>query len=723
LLVGKLKAALALSAAAPLLLAAVALAEESQAADAAAGQAPPSTPAQPGASPDQQAADGEQGDSTAEDAKKNDDQPERIVVFGRSLLQIGKASSASEGVIGYADLSLRPLLRTGELVEAIPGMIATQHSGGGKANQYFLRGFNLDHGTDFAGSIDGVPLNLQSHPHMNGYLDINFLIPEVIETENFEKGAQYADHGDFAFAAAVDFNLYSKLPQGTAQLELGTYNFGRAMVADSVGLGGDSNLLYAVDVSQNDGPWDVPEHLRHYSGILKYTRPLGNATLSLLGIGYNAAWTATDQMPLRAIEEGLISRFGSLDPSLGGLTHRFIGSARLDWDHASLQVYAENYALNLMQDPTFFIDQVHGDQFEQVDRSWIYGASGHISQDLTVAGLPVDVRVGFDTNYDDIGKDALYLTQVRAPYQTVRNDSVSEATLAEWGEATIHWTDKLRTTLGVRNNTYWWDVRSLMAENSGSGSQNLLTPKLAVAYELTQSLELYGDYGEGFHSNDVRAATTTVNPQTGEPATPAPVLVKGKSGEVGFRYQPSPAFNVSVDAFHLALASELIFAGDEGTSEPSGGTERYGIETSAFWRPYQWLTFDASASWAHARFTDAPGQSFIPNSLTWVGGAGATITTKHGLSASFRMRYQGPSPLIEDNSVRSDAHIDTNLGISQDIGRFSVGLNVLNVFNEQGEDIEYWYASQLKGEPTPVDDFHLHPETPRTFKLILKAHF
>jgi outer membrane receptor protein involved in Fe transport len=676
----------------------------------------PAAPVAPGASASSQDAAAGAGQGS-----------ETIYIFGRAFDLTGQATSASEGVVGYSDFSTRPLLRAAELVEVMPGMIATQHSGGGKANQYFLRGFNLDHGTDFAVSIDGVPLNLKSHPHMNGYLDLNFLIPEVVERVDFHKGAHHADHGDFSFAAAQEFKLYDRVEQGTISVEAAERGFYRLLALDSYDLGGDSSLLYALDLSTNDGPWEVAEDLEHTSGLLKYTRPLqgalAGAQLSLEGIGYKASWNATDQMPLRAIEQGLIGRFGNLDPSLGGETERYIASAKLGWDMASLQVYAENYALDLYQNPTFFIDQVNGDQFVQVDRRWVYGANGEIERGITAAGLPVTVRTGFAFDYNDIGQAAVFQTTARVRRGAIRDDSLEETTLGVFGEASVHWTDKLRTTLGVRSDTYWYNVVALEPENSGDGSESVLNPKFAAAYALTDAIELYANYGEGFHSNDARGGVLTIDPNTGDPTDPSDVIVTGTGTELGARFHPSPRFNIAADVFKLELDSELIFVGDAGTSEPSSATERSGFELSSFWRPLDWLAFDGSASWSKARLSDAPaGEDRIPNSLDFVGSAGATVVYDD-LVASVRVRHQGESPLIEDNSVRSHAHTDVNLGVSYDLGRFNLGVDVLNLLDEEGEDISYFYESQLLGEPEPVADLHFHPEVPRTFKLILKADF
>jgi outer membrane receptor protein involved in Fe transport len=647
-----------------------------------------------------------------------------VTIFGRATELAGEAQSASEGVVGYADFETRPLLRPGELVEVIPGMVAAQHSGGGKANQYFLRGFNLDHGTDFAGSIDGVPLNLRAHPHMNGYLDINFMIPEVIEKVQFYKGTAYAQNGDFSAAGAADFTTYDLTPENYVELDGSDDGDYRALIVGSSTVGEEGTLLYAGLYEWGDGPFDRPDELQKYSGMLKYTQLWGNAKFHAELIGYDNTWFATDQMPLRAMQSGLISRFGTLDDDLGGQTSRYIASAGLDWDNASVMVYGEQYKLHLYNNPTFFLDQVNGDEFVQVaDRSSL-GARGQIRGEFTLGGIKTDTRLGADIRTDFIDEAGLFRTIDRVPFQTIRDDN-GDLTLADiWGDATIHWTDKLRTTIGARVDHIMYDFTAVQPENSGDGSDTKWSPKGSVAYAFTPDFEAYASYGYSFHTNDARGALTTVDPVTGDPVDPVDVFVESRGGEVGFRWEPSSSFNVSASVFELQLDSELIFVGDAGTSEPSDPTKRSGVEVGSFWQPLRWLTFDASAAWSHSRFEDAPaGQDRIPNAVEFVGSFGATITTDDGWEASVRSRYIGEAPLIEDNSVRGDPTFTLNAGISKDFGPFYVGLDVLNLTDSDDNEIQYFYESQLLGEAAPVEDLHIHPLHPRSFRLVLRAKY
>jgi len=653
----------------------------------------------------------------------SDQKGDTVVIFGRSIELTGEAQSASEGIVGYADFETRPLLRPGELVEVIPGMVAAQHSGGGKANQYFLRGFNLDHGTDFAGSIDGVPLNQRAHPHMNGYLDINFMIPELIEKVQFYKGTSYAQNGDFSAAGAADFATYNTAPSNYVELDASDDADYRTLVVGSTGVG-EGTLLYGAEYEFGDGPFDRPEDLKKYSGLVKYSADWGNAKFHAELIGYDNTWFATDQMPQRAVQSGLISRFGTLDPDLGGDTYRYIASAGLDWENASLLVYGENYHLHLYNNPTFFLDQVNGDEFVQAtDRSSV-GARGQIRNTFDIGGFKTDTRLGADIRSDFIDEDGLFRTIDRVPFQTIRNDDGS-VTLADiWGDATTHWTDKLRTTIGGRIDHIIYDFNAIQPENSGDGSDTKWSPKASIAYAFTDDFEAYGSYGYAFHTNDARGALTHVDPVTGDPVVPSPVFMESRGGEIGVRYQPSSGFNVSASVFELNLDSELIFVGDAGTSEPSDPTKRSGIEVAGFWQPLDWLTFDTSAAWSHSRFQDVPsGADRIPNAVEFVGSLGATVATDNGWEASLRARYIGEAPLIEDNSVRGDPTFTVNAGVSKDFGPFYVGLDVLNLLDSDDNEIQYFYESRLLGEPAPVEDLMIHPVHPRSFRLVLRAKY
>ncbi len=648
---------------------------------------------------------------------------EIVYVFGRAIQLTGEAQSASEGIVGFADFETRPLLRPGELVEVIPGMIATQHSQGGKANQYFLRGFNLDHGTDFAGSFDGVPLNLRSHAHMSGYLDINFLIPEIVQSVEFRKGVHYAQNGDYSAAGSASFTTYDRLRENFVQADITTDGEYRGLIAGSTELSDGGAILGAFQYDGGDGPFERPEELQKYVGFLKYTRPVGDATMRLSLMGYDNTWFATDQVPLRAVEQGIIGRFGTLDPDLGGDTHRYLATASMEWDNARITAYAQDYALNLYGNPTFFLDQVEGDQFVQIDDRKSIGANGEWRHETRLGATDTTFRVGGGFHTDFIDRVALVKTMNRMPTGAIRDDEATITLADVWADATFNLTDKWRLTAGGRLDHVIFDVTSLQPENSGDGDGSLFSPKISTAYRVTPALELYAAYGKGFHTNDPRGVALTVDPGTGDPATPVSLFAESEGGEIGARFEPTSDFNISASLFTLELDSELIFVGDAGTSEPSDATERSGVEVSTFWQAANWLVLDAQAAWSRARFQDAGPADYVPNSVEFVGGAGATFLWGDGWESSLRVRHLGEAALIEDNSVRSPTTTLVNLGVSRDFGRFELGVDVLNLLDAKDNDITYFYESQLRGEPSPVEDIHFHPVHPRSVKFVLKAEF
>jgi outer membrane cobalamin receptor len=645
-----------------------------------------------------------------------------VVVFGRAEEQIGVAQSASEGVVGYADLSTRPISRAAELVEVIPGMIATEHSSGGKANQYFLRGFNLDHGTDFAGFVDGVPINQRSHPHMSGYLDLNFLMADLVQRVEFKKGVQYAENGDYSSAGSASFVLYDSLPNNYVQLKLDPDEY--ALSAAGSWNIGDGTLLVAATHEGGDGPFDLPADLDKNVVHVKYSQPLGDAKLRLGFIGYQNEWTASDQIPLRAVQAGDISRFGAIDPTNGGVSKRYIASAGLEWDGASVLGYVQKSELNLFHNFTYFTAPVLGDQVEQVEDRLAAGLRARMSRDFDLLGMKATGRIGADTHFDWLDETGLYRTTARVRTSAVASDKVDVMSADVWGDLTLHWTDRLRTTFGLRADYIDGEVEGLVPANAGSDSGVQWSPKLNIAYTLTDDLEIYAGYGLGFHTNNIVGVVQTQDPVTGDPVDPATLFAESKGGEVGLRWEPNDTFNLSAAVFALDFDSELIYLGDSGVSEPSDPTRRRGLEVAAFWNPVDWLAFDASYAYSHSRFKDAPsGLDRVPNTVEGVAAAGVTWLPGDGWEGSLRVRYLGPGPLIEDNSVRAPSTTLVNAGISKTFGQFEVGLDILNLFDAEDYDMVYFYESQLPGEAAPVEDIHFHPVHPQTAVLSLKATY
>jgi outer membrane receptor protein involved in Fe transport len=650
---------------------------------------------------------------TADDNSTSD-----IIVWGRGIDLVGVAQSASQGLVGYRDFDQRPLARTGELLEAIPGMIATQHSGEGKANQYFLRGFNLDHGTDFAGFVDGVPVNMRTHGHGQGYMDFNFVIPELVERIDYRKGPYWADVGDFDAAGTANMTTRSSLAAPFVDVTLGQYGYLRGVAAGSFETGGGT-LLIGGAATTNNGPWDLDDDLRNFSGLLKYSHGTPDAGWGVQFGGYTAKWNATDQVPQRAIDSGLIDRLGYIDPDLGGQTTRLWAEANAGFSGFTASAYVVSYKFKLTSNFTYYLDDpVNGDEFQQVDRRNIFGGTLAKSWDVALGPVPTKITIGGDTRYDDIGTVGLYHSVAGVRTGTVRQDAVNEFSAAFYARDDFTLTPKLRAMVALRGDHYGYDVTSSIAENSGSGTQTMWSPKATLAWRVADTLELYANYGAGLHSNDARGAAISVDPNTLEPAEPVDLLVRAQGAELGARFAQG-RFTATLTGFWLHLDSELVFTGDGGTTEPNPASRRLGVEFAGFWRPTDALTLDLSVAATSASFVDVPTDAErIPNAITNVVGAGATWDFGHGFTTTLRVRHFGAAPLIEDGSVWSQPTTIFNLGGYWSTGRLRLGLDVYNLRDSHAADISYFYASRLPGEPAEgVDDIHIHPVEPRQVRL------
>ena len=647
---------------------------------------------------------------------------DELIVLGRAEQRIGEATSASEGIVGFDDIRLPPLLRVGELTEAVPGMVATQHSGTGKANQYFLRGFNLDHGTDFSGRVNGVPVNLRTHGHGQGYLDFNFVIPELVATTTYRKGPYDASVGDFSSAGSVDFDYFDRLERSVAAIRVGSYGFARGFLAGSAELGGIT-MTAAIDNTRYDGPWELSEDLRQTRGYLALSRPLGNAATGTLRFAaYEGEWFSTDQVPRRAIESGLIPRTGFIDPDLGGHTDRYELSALVETRSMSISAYMVDYDFSLFSNFTYLLDRPGtGDQFEQVDQRRIYGADIEGAYDLDAVAPSLRLNWGGNVRIDDIDTVALYDTIARARVGTVREDNVLERSFSGWAALEAPIGSRLRASAGIRYDGYDWDVDALRSANGGSGNDGIVSPRLNLAWRLAAGAELYVNYGRGFHSNDVRGATIAVDPRTGEPVDPVDALVASEGYEIGLRFEADDRFNATLSVFDLDLDSELLFVGDAGTTEANPGSHRIGVEATAFWQPWRWLAVNASYTYTDAEYRALPpGEREIPGAVAETASLGLYVASESGLFASLRGRYLGDAPLVEDGSIRDGGSTLVNAGFGYRWPRFELRVDVFNLFDSTDNDITYFYASRLPGEPDDgIEDVHLHPLEPRAVRASL----
>ncbi|GAC1571517.1 MAG: hypothetical protein NVS3B7_01740 [Candidatus Elarobacter sp.] len=668
----------------------------------------------------------------------------RVKTRGRIDNLIGTASSAAEGFVGHTELQERPILRPGELLETVPGVVISQHSGEGKANQYYLRGFNLDHGTDIAITIGGIPANMRTHAHGQGYSDINWLIPEVVNFVNYRKGTYNADQGDFSTAGAVNMAYFNVLPGNITTLSSGPYGQARVLLAASPRVGANGHLLYALEYAHEDNTALAPDNYRKYNALFRLSHQAGNVFWDVTAQAYKAKWMSSDQIPLRAVQRGIIDRFGALDPTDAGRTHRFVLSTDFvrDTDRSSTQVsaYALDYGLHLFSDFTYNLnDPANMDQFAQTDQRLVLG----VNASHTWKSATANVTVGYQMRNDNITPVALYASQGQKILSTTRIDRVLETSNALYVQTDRHLSSRLRMTAGVRADVYNFNVKDLRPENSGRVTAGIVSPKLTFAYTVSPKTEVYADFGTGFHSNDSRGITEKVDPGTGlvtDPGTGqivqgATPLVRAVGAEIGARFAFNQRVRTTVSLWNLLLGSELIFQGDAGTTTPGRPSHRYGVEFANFWNPSPGITYDFDYSTSSAKFTnvDPVGQR-IPGSIKDVLTFGATVDAAKTFG-SVRLRYFGPRPLIEDSSVYS--HPTTTLSLQAGIKPSKgtrLSFDVFNLLNTRASDIDYYYNSSIPSDPAytkpgytgacpisqcaaGVADVHFHPIERRLLRI------
>jgi outer membrane receptor protein involved in Fe transport len=681
---------------------------------------------------------------------------------------------ASQMTFTGEEINARPFTRPGEVLEAVPGLIVTQHSGEGKANQYFLRGYNLDHGTDLAISVDDVPANMRTHAHGQGYADLNWLIPETINTVEVRKGPYFADEGDFGSAGNVHIGLIDSVNKTLAEVTVGSFGYQRLLGVGSTKVG-EGNLLYAAEVGAYNGPWVNPDDMRKLNGLMRYSQGTASDGLSITGMAYSNIWNSTDQVPLRAITSGQISRFGEEDPTDGGNTNRFALSARIagtdDAGSWKANAYVVKSELDLFNNFTFFLtDPVQGDQFHQHDDRLMTGVNASRTLNGSFLGRLMETTFGVQTRYDNIDL-GLTDTFQRSFLSNVRSDKVGEGSVGIYAQNTVHWTDWLRTTVGWRGDYYAASVDSIFdPNNSGNTHASIGSPKFTMTLGPFNKTEFFLGAGYGMHSNDARGATATEEPvdriadpnAASTPIGASPLLVQTKGVEVGVRTKIIPGLDSSVSVFLLDQASELVFSGDAGDTEASLPSRRYGVEWTNKYHPNSWLTIDGDVALSHARFIgfdseqaelyaslagfpqsqigNAPG-NYIPNAPAVVASAGITIGEKTGWFETLRWRYLGASPLTEDNAFRSPATSIFNgrIGYRFENG-WRIQLDALNLFNAQDNQITYAYGSLIKTDSlynlcypvqkvpaavcqTGVMDYVLHPMEPLSIRLTLAGSF
>ena len=657
---------------------------------------------------------------------------ERVIINGSSTGLVGVADSANAGTVTQKQLDARTVYRPGELLEATPGLIVSQHSGEGKANQFYLRGFNLDHGTDLRTTVDGMLVNQRSHSHGQGWTDLNFLIPELATGMEYRKGPYYAAEGDFASAGAVSIKYADKLERGIASVALGQNGYKRVLLADSptVGSAASGKLLYALEAVQNDGPFVNPDRFRKLNGVLRYSEGDALNGFNVSAMAYRARWNATDQIPKRAVDAGLLNRFDAIDNTDGGQSHRYSLSAA--WRRSSeasgtqVNAYLIDHQLDLYSNFTYTLDDpIRGDQFAQPDRRRTAGLNATHAWVQKGWGLESETSVGLQLQTDNIF-NGLLSTQARQTVSTTRSDHIVQSSAGLFVENATRWTPWFRTVAGLRADGYRFKVRSDNTANSGTVNASIVNPKLGLIFGPWAKTDFYVNAGSGFHSNDARGTTIRVDPKSGGAVDPVTALVRSRGAELGVRTVLVPGLQTSLSVYRLDFGSELVFVGDAGTTDAGRPSRRTGFELANFYKLSDWLTVDADLAFARARFrdADAAGQR-IAGAVEGVASLAIAVDNLGPWFGALQWRYFGPRPLLEDNSVRSSSTAVFNGRIGYKINaQNSVELEGFNLGNKQASAIDYYYGSRLPGEAAGgVDDIHFHPAESRSLRLTWIHHF
>jgi hypothetical protein len=694
-----------------------------------------------------------------------------VNVQGREDDLIGIAESGTQGTVGATEIQDRPILRSGEVLETVPGLIITQHAGGGKANQYYLRGFNLDHGTDFAIFIDDMPLNLPSHAHGEGYSDMNIVIPEFVKRVNFEKGPYYADIGNYGSAGSAHVEYFKTLSKNFFQVEGGTYGYERAVFGASHKLGPGS-LLAGAEVYYDNGPWVHPDAFTKINGLLTYSQGDDANGASITARGYHGRWHSSDQIPVSAV--ALVGLYGTLDPTDGGHSQRY--SLQGEWQRqgansaSKIMAYGFYYDLDLFSDFTYFlVDPVRGDQFEQQDRRWVAGFDAHHTAFSQWAGRKVENTIGLQLRNDWI-HNGLYATENRVRMEksdyntddsvpptlpaTRERDRFTDTIVGFYAENKIQWADKFRSVVALRGDDQKFIVTSLAysastnAANSGSASKFLPSPKLNLIFGPWANTEFYAQGGFSFHSNDGRGTTQTVepisvdNPYPNTASEKIPPLVQTKGGEIGARTVAVPHLQSTVSLWYLRSNSELQQSGDTGgTSASAQPSNRYGVEWANYYTPREHLAFDFDFANSRAQFIEIDGDDAAPSSaggkrvpeaVGVVISSGVTVHDYAGFSSSLRLRYFGPRDLTSDGIFRSNQTVMLNGELGYQIKKkWHVSAEFLNMLDREDSDIDYAYESRVTpgltsgGTPIGAAEFTrvAHPVEPFQVRFGLSRSF
>lgn len=645
-----------------------------------------------------------------------------------STVSVSSAAGQQYQPISKLDIKMRGVNNSQEVLRIIPGIVIGQHQGGGKAEQIFLRGFDADHGTDFRLDVDGLPINMVSHAHGQGFADSHFIIPETIESVDFKKGPYTASKGDFATTGFVDFNTRNYLPNNTVKVEAGMFNTYRVLgmfnLLNEKAKTKQQSWYVASEYRYSDAYFDNPQHFKRFNLFTKYNGRISkNSYLTVSATTFWSKWDASGQIPDRAVKEGLISFYGAIDPYEGGLTYRTNANVQLtttlkNGGLIKKQVYYSNSHFDLHTNFTFYlVDTVNGDEIRQREGRDLMGYNGSYTNNGYWGKIGVSTEAGFQLRNDKTHNSSLSHTVDR--YTTlaqIKLGDVTETTLSPYISETFLLSNCFSINTGLRYDKFYYGYNNKLASDttlSGVGfykaDAGTLSPKLNFYYHQSDKAQFYLTTGRGFHSNDARASVVT----NGKDVLPA-----AYSADLGTVFKPASNVIINAAIWYIYLQQEFVYSGDGGFVDFSGKTKRYGADFSGRYQPTKSLYFDVDVNYAHGRAADAPkGQNYIPLAPVWTSTGGITYTNKNGWNGSLRYRYTGDRPGNEDYSLTAVGYFITDAVINYSKPKYEIGLMINNAFNTRWKETQFDTETRLKGEATSVDEICFTPGTPFSAKI------
>lgn len=628
-------------------------------------------------------------------------------------------------VIADISLETNPINSSQELLRKVPGLVIGQHAGGGKAEQIFLRGFDIDHGTDIRIGVDGIPVNMVSHAHGQGYSDLHFLIPETVEKMDFGKGPYYTQQGNFATAGYVNFETKEKLDNSVVGVEYGRFNTLRIKgLFNLLKKVPNHNAYIAGEYRLSDGAFESSQHFNRVNIFGKYT---GNISpedkLSIQASYFYSKWDASGQIPQRAVDAGLISRFGAIDDTEGGQTSRgnvLVKHTKFISDHSSIKssIFYSNYNFELYSNFTFFLeDSINGDQIKQLENRNLFGAQTEWSHlwDWDAAELLVKTGVGF--RYDDSDNNELSRTKGRKEtLEYLKLGNIDETNVSAWVEGNLK-LNKFTINLGTRLEYFKFNYVDLLdsAYSLQAHQQVIATPKLNLLYNPTDQLHFYLKTGIGFHSNDTRVSVAR---------TTEKILPLAYGADLGTIWKPIPRLIIDAAGWVLYSEQEMVYVGDAAIVEPSGQSIRAGFDLGINYQLWNWLYLDASVNYAYARSLEASeGENYIPLAPDWTSTGGVSIKHPIGLSGGIRYRFINNRPANEDYSLIAKGYTVVDMNVRYQYKKVAFGISIENLFNSEWNETQFATESRMLGEANPVEEIHFTPGTPFFIKGSLEYLF